>query len=404
MAEQKITETIEFLTQIHTAWDNSEQRAALRVYPRRSVAYDYIGMNAKQSQYLRNLIYAGQTTLMQIPIWHAAYQTDRICYAGGNSAMVTPSSIWQYRGCSYIQLWLDDKYGGEIYPVTQYFGTGEIALNKQFTDNWAAGSTKIHPLAWAVLSKENKFSNTTAWYSSTTFNFEIIRESQAPNIPDALNYLHDETVSRRFAKNLSTDYNGYELFLTPPSWNNDLTASYTRNAERLDNESGTFVYDMRSTLPKETRELDYTMMSRSQINNLQRFFYRCMGRLKSFYYPTWLNDVDLAKDAYKGDIVLYTKFVYYWKYCSSNPNRKLLIVFYRNGSAEIIKVSGYSTDSTGEYGKIYLQSSLKNDLTNNNVAKISFLCKYRLDSDTLETDYETCEVASTTLSMVEVSD
>ena len=57
----KIVEKLEYKTQIHTAWDGTEQRMALRSEPRRFVSYDYIGNETWQSQYLRMLTFGQQT-------------------------------------------------------------------------------------------------------------------------------------------------------------------------------------------------------------------------------------------------------------------------------------------------------------------------------------------------------
>lgn len=402
MADQvKISETMEFLTQMHTTWDNSEQRAALRTRPRRSISYDYIGIEPWQSQYIRAMAYAKQTQLMQIPLWHAAYCTKRGFISGDSTIAVEPSVMWQFRGCSFVQLWTSDKTGGAIYPINMLFGDGTINLKKNLPNFWARG-TVITPLPYAILSQENKFSSVSSDLSSMTMSFELMRETQAPQIPNGLGQDYDEKVKLRYGQNLSKTYDGYELFLTPPAWNNEITANFKRNAYRMDNETGSFLYDLRSNNPTETREIEYVLSSRSEINNMQRFFCRCMGRLHSFYAPTWLNDVELAVDANEGDLYLLTKWPEYYRYFQNISRRKCLIVFYKDGTAEILKLSGYSTDNTGNFGKIFLNSTLKRAINRSSVALISFLCKYRLNTDTMTTDYETVELATSSLSFAEV--
>lgn len=399
----KISETLEFLTQIHKAWDNSEQRAALRMKPRRSLAYDYVGMKPWQSQYIRAMAYARQTEIMQIPLWHSAWRLDKN-YPAGTTTMVLPKTLlWQYRGCDYIQLWTSDGFGGEIYPVHMYFSDGSFILAKGLLSDYKKG-TVICPVAWVVLSQEDKYSNATSAYASMTMNFEIVRESQAPDIPDILSETTDEEVKAHFARNLEKTYKGTELLLTPPEWANEITANFKRNAYRMDNDSGVFLYDLRSDSPIETRELNFILQGRNEINNLQRFFCRCKGRLHSFYAPTWLNDVDLVQDAKIGDITLLAAWPHYWKYFSTGSRRKTLIVFYKDGTAQILPISGYTTDDTGEHGKILLASAIKRSVTKKETALISFLCRYRLNNDALTTEYDTVELASTSLTLAEVDE
>lgn len=400
--EMKTSESIEFLTKIYTAWDNTEQRQALRTRPRRSIALDYIGLNPAQSQYIRSLAYMGQTQLIQLPVWFASHRLDTPCYAADFSVKIPQSLVWQCRGCDYIQLMKSQNDGGEIFPVKQYFADGTITLNKKFAKEWAPGSTVFTPVGWFVLSQEDKYSNTSGMVASGTLNFEFMKETAAPMIPDAVSQEHDEETQLLFGRDLPKVYNGSELFITPPDWANGFTANFKRNANRLDNKPGVFIYDVKSNNPVETRQLDFITIGRPEINNLQRFFCRQKGRLHSFYAPTWLDDIELVNDAEKGDILLYTTFPYFYKYYQSGERRKTILVFYRDGTTQILKVAGYSTDDTGTHGKIILSQGLKKPIYRRNVGLISFLCKYRFDTDVMTTNYTSQETAAATLTFAEV--
>lgn len=400
----KIAETIEFLTQIHKSWDGTEQRAALRTRPRRMVSYDYIGMESWQSQYIRALAYSQQTQLLQIPLWHAATRTKQKYYSGGVSFSVPAESVWQYRGCSNAQLWLSDGYGGTLFPINVVASDGTVHLKKQFDNDWHAGATIACPVAWGIFSQEDKYTNTTSQFASVTMNIELMREQQAPTFPPAMDEYHYEPAKQLWGHGLPAVYNGAELFLTPPSWTDEMQANFKRNAFRLDNSTGTFRYDLRSADPQETREIEYVMKEKREINNLQRFFYRCKGRYKSFFAPTWLQDVELVADAEAGDNFLLAKWSLYWKYFSVGQRRKTLVVFDKDFSAQIITVAGYATNETGEFGKIYLDSPLRKPIRINNTLMISYLCRYRLDNDSMITDYQTTDVALTSLTMMEVTE
>ena len=47
----KVTEKYEFLTDIITSYDGTEQRLKLRQYPRHYLTYDYSAMDLYQAQY-----------------------------------------------------------------------------------------------------------------------------------------------------------------------------------------------------------------------------------------------------------------------------------------------------------------------------------------------------------------
>lgn len=404
MADTKISETTEFLTQIHTAWDGTEQRAALRGRPRRYLAYDYVGVRNWQSQYLRALAYTRQTQKIEFPLWHCAGSLKGTAYKGASALGVSADRLWGYRGAGGALLWADDELGGDRYGLRSLASDGTVGLTKQLTQNYPGGKTVVCPVAWGVLQQEDKFVNGSSQITSMTINVELIEDYQAPPFPPAIDEYQPELVQPPWGKNLPGTYQGAELFLLPPSWTKDMPASFKRNAARLDNQSGVFRYDLKSVDPTESREMDYVLTRRGEINNLQRFFYRCKGRLKSFWAPTWLSDMELAENAPAGQNYLLVNWSGYWQYYASTKRRRTLVAFANDGTAEILAIAGYSTDPTGELGKVYLDSELKRPLARNNTLMLSFLCRYRFDSDTLLVDYDTVNIANCATTLAEVTE
>lgn len=402
MSDEKISETLEFLTQIHTAWDNSEQRAALRTRPRRSISYDYIGTESRQSQYLRSLVYNQQTQIFQIPMWHAAYQVTGQFYEGNARLEMPVETLWQYRGCSGALIWLNDDYGGTYFPISALSVAGIIALGKQIEKDWQDGTGIIAPVAWGCLSQLERYSNFIGSGTSLNITVEVIKEAEAPLFPSALSDRY-EPEDKLYGTNLPAIYLGYELFMKPPTWASDMSANFGRNANRLDNKTGIFSYDLKSKEPVESRQIEYIMTSRAEINNMQRFFVNKKGRLHSFYAPTWLNDIEPVYDCPAGAMNIITKYSMYWRYFANAKNRNKAIVFYKDTTAEIIEIAGYSTDETGDYGRVMLVSPLRRSINIKDVSLISYLCRYRLDSDTMVIDYDTVSIASTSFSFVEVA-
>ena len=399
----RISESIEFLTQIHSSWDGTEQRSSVRPLPRRMLSYDYIGVNGWQSQYLRALAYAQQTQLFQIPVWHSASTSQDAIFSSANSLRIEKEAIWGWRGATHAMVWLSDGFGGDVYGVNTIGGDGGVSLLKTIPQDWEAGKAVLCPVVWGVLKNEDKFTITTSEYSELTLNVEIVRETYAPALPASHNEYHDEAVKKPFCNGLPQTYQGIELFTTSPSWADAVSSDFTRNAYRLDNSTGPFVYDLRGPNPTEKKELPFVLKTRQEINNFQRFFYRMKGRLHSFYAPTWLNDIELAHDAPNGQAYLLAKFPMYWKYFTNTSRRKTLVIFKRDNTAEIVKVGGYSTSDDGELGKVWLDSPLKKPLNMKDVWRISYLSKYRFDNDSMVMDYATPTVGTTSMPFVEVT-
>lgn len=396
---ETIKESAEYLTQIHKSWDFTEQRAAIRLKPRRTVSYEYVGMENKQSQYLRALTNNSQTQILQFPLWHAQQLLKQTIYKSSSIIEITQEDMWNFRDCVGVMLWQDDNYGGEYFDLQNVTADGILHLKKQVTRDWTAYSTLVVPVFWGVLQQEDSYVNLTSEHVNMVINVEFINRGLNIELPESVNEHNYPRLTFRYAQNAKDEYLGRELFVMQPTWHSDLSANYTRNAQRIDNNSGIIRYDLKSDDTLEVRVLSYNAISRAEIQFLQRFFYRCCGGLKGFYAPTWTNDIELALDTTSGN-VLYTKFDLYFRYYKSNKQRKHLIIFFVDGTIEIVKIAGFSREK--EYGKVFLDAPVKRPLFKNNITMISFLCLYRLNSDKLTTDYETNSAAVISLECIEV--
>lgn len=404
MATQ-ISETLEFKTQIHKAWDATEQRMALRKYPRRSVSYDYYGMNANQSQYLRALSYAKQNEKIEIPLWQAACHLSEAAFKNDYTVKVNPTDIWAFRGCSGIIFWHNDRIGGDRYFANAIYGDGSIRMPELLEKGYSINNTIICPVSYGYLKPEDDYSFFTASNTKMQLNIDLLSDYSLLKLPEILNeYTYEKWgTTTPFQKALPARYNNIDVFPIAPSWTDDLNSNFTRNANKLDNDSGIVKYDLKSTYSSENKKIEYVLGTKSEINNFQRFFTRCKGRLKSFYAPTWLNDMVIVEDALKGQGYIIVDWPSYWKYYTKMSRRKLIVIFLKDRTIKIVQVAGYSTDETGIYGKVYLDVPLAQNIKKNDVLMISYLCMYRFDSDTLTTDYDTVGVATVSTIFTEVN-
>lgn len=400
---EKITEHIEFLTQIHTAWDGAEQRVALRGNPRRFVSYEYVGVNTRQSQYLRALTSGTQTQLLQFPLWHANTVLEKIVYDRQSIVPLKKEDAWNYRDCASVLLWENDEEGGEFFDVKNVTADGVLHLKKQVSSDWRAFQTIAVPVFWGVMRQEDQYANLTSKLTSMTINVEFINRGTTIELPAAAGPVDSSRPVFPASKNASAEYLGRELFMAPPSWEEDIGCGYSRNANRLDNQTGVVRYDLKSNDTAESRSVMYRTANREEIHFLQRFFYRNKGRFKAFYAPTWVNDVELAEDASEGN-ALIAKFPFYWKYYELNKRRRRLIVFFKDGTIEILQIAGFSLDDTRKRGKIFLDMPIRRAMVRRQIRMISFLCLYRLADDSLTTEYETTGIASIRLEFAEVAD
>ena len=408
MADTQITEKLSFQTDIIQSYSGKEQRIKVRQYPRKFYTYNYDAMDKFQAQWLRAILRIPQNEIYYIPMWQDVIHLTEDYY-NGSALYVEEETMYNLYGCDMIEVFKhDDLMAGNVNVVRQVkrYSNGIIALVKRVGQNLNYKNTNIFPLKPCRVQSPFELNYVYSNGTSTSANFEEIMEKPTVNIP--YNYISDYQEDEYFNRhNLPQYFNNREILTYTPQWIDDdsVSLSINKNVERLDNNTGIVQFDMLNTKSYDTHTMNLYLMSRKMINNCKRFFYKVCGRYKSFYAPTWVNDIELYGDIIRGDIYFMSEFVFS-SYYKNNTRIKNIVIFTRDMQSYIYTISRYEnkTIDNKTYSKIYLTEALRESIKHDDVLMISYLNLVRLDSDDLELNYETDGCCQVTLSMKEVDD
>ena len=410
MSGQKITEKLSYLTDIITSYDGHEQRIKLRQYPRHYYSYDYSAMTKYEAQWLRAMLRIPQQETYYIPMWHNILYVQEEAYKDSTVLYIDPDYMYNLKDCTIIEVFAHDDMpstNANFYTPVKRYGGGFIGLVRRLPRNLMPGASWIIPLKPCRLQSPYELNYIYSNGTETTINFEEVLYHPQMNIPMEfeMNYSSTEYFNKY---NLPTTYNGREVFTFLPDFVNDDDAkmSVNKNIVRVDNTTGLFTYDMKNTKSYDTHTFTITMGDKRLINNMHIFFNKVCGRFKSFYTPTWVNDIEASFDIEKDKKVIYTRvqLAQYYKY---NTRHRLIVVFTKDYKSHIFKIGemeSVTLDDKLDYTKIYITSEIKETIPINKIFMISYLQLVRLDSDDIEFDYETNVVAKTELSFKEVDD
>ena len=249
------------------------------------------------------------------------------------------------------------------------------------------------------------------WSNGTnmTHNFEdILQLPLVANIPDKyIAYYEDYPQRNRW--NLPEQIGNREVLTIAPQWVEDTSValSMDKASTRLDNNSGLFIYDMKNMNSYDIHTLQLTLICKQSINNMIRFFNRVRGRLKSFWAPSWVNDLNIKEDLDENKNYIYTDFANIADFYRLNTRNKKIIIFTKDWTYYMLDILTYSyvymQDGT-KLGKIIFTQTIGFNLSIDNILMVSFMNLVRLDSDELQLNYETDSVANCTLILKEVDD
>lgn len=406
----RITESFEYNTNILTSYDGHEQRIMTRQYPRHSVSYDYDAMNKYDSQWLRGMMRIRQSDIWFVPMWqNVGYLSEN--FLRGKAMMVDPLYMYGFNNCDLIEVFVKDDINqdGKVNTIKEVksYSFGRIELKKAINRVLLKENTWIMP---CIRVSEQPSSTANYVFSNgttVTLNFEDILYRPTANIPFSILNNYDYTKERnRFG--LPENIEEREILTFTPQWINDdsNTVKIDKNVTKLDNVSGVFMYDLKNSKSYDTHTLDLYMMGKAMINNVIRFFKNMKGMYKSFYAPSWANDLEISDNLFAGSNYMYTKWTNMYQYYLSNKRRKKLVVFTKDWKAHIFDINYYTYEVKKDrrYGKVLLSQPIKEYIDKDNILMASFLNLVRLDSDKLQLNYESNVCANCTLTMREVDD
>ena len=406
MADSNITEKYEFLTQLHTAYDTTEQRMPLRSVPRIYISYDYEAMTPWQAQWLKAAISLKQTDTIYIPQWHNASNIVSVAYAGSTSISLSKQDMYKFRNCFAVMLFNENEIngGGEVYKLDKILTNNTISLKKGLSEDKYNNRDVVIPLMNCYIQPTDNVSYEFSSGITTTINYEIMPEQGGPSFPEIYGEDNYEITNTTEYWEIDPSYLGKEIFKYPPTWENTIGDKIEKNAELLDNDTGRVFYDLKSESMASIKTISYMAITRSDINNFIKFFYRVKGKQFSFYIPTWLSDIESAFDLKANDSVIYTKLNMLYKFYAKNNKRKTIMLFLSDFTTRIVKISAYSYEVIDgvTYGKLFITGTIGENINKSDIEMISYLTKVRLDDDAITIKYETVTCASIDLTFREV--
>jgi hypothetical protein len=410
VADTKITEKFEFKTSIITAYEGQEQRIKLRDLPRHYLSYDYSSMSAIQAQWLRGVLRMRQSNTLYIPMWHSPIHLQNDVVQGSKAIYIEESGMINLNRCQYIMVFDKDDYkqNNVTYKINSFGSNGLVGLESGTTKELKRINCFIFPLIRCSIQPTTGLNYVFANGTEVSVNFEDIMDMTTIYVPDEYMFNYDEDYNTRNNYNLPLTINSREVFLNKPQWISDdsLTLSIDKNTTKLDNDTGIFVYDLKNNLSYDKTSMNFYLMSKKEINNMIRFFHRMYGSLKSFYIPSWVNDISPCRNINTGTNYIYTDFDELYKFYSSNNRKKKIVIFTKDMRSYVYDILTYSYEIIDgyKYGKIILASYVTTSILLTDIKIISYINLVRFNEDSLTLNYESNIVAQTTVVFKEVDD
>lgn len=380
---ERVTERLEWLTDVLPARDGSEQRVRLRNGPRRSLEYDVILGGDAQRVLAENRLHAAQDRQVIVPDWlNQAWLTQAA------AAAATTLQVDDARGLSAGMAALMVS-GTDTAAVTVSAVAGNTAtLSAGLAAAWPMGARVAPSLACTLMG-------------ATTLRY------QADDVARATLELRCNAEAQITAASDAADYLGRPVLLPQTNWSEAPEGEYDMLVDELDNLVGRPRVEARNGMAGMQRNHRWLLESRGAVMSFRSWLAARAGRLTPFWHPSNHDDVRVVAAIASGATAITVErrgWAEMWAAgAAARYGRSDLMIVSTAGTRWYRRITNAAVASATTE-TLTISAALGTELALGAVAMVSVMRLVRLASDAVEIVHHTDGVAEVALGLVTLHD
>jgi hypothetical protein len=357
---QGLVERLEWNTDVLRSYNGHEQRRKKRIGARRGLEFDFT-VQAANFRRFETTLFGWQARVFAVPLWW----DERILAVDlpiGSSSIAVDTTFTEF-AAGGLALIRSTDVDAEVISIDSITDSS-ITLARATLGDWPAGS-RIYPAALMRLAQTQQISR---WDGETSY----LRAQ-----------FLGTTAALYAADGGATTYLGYPVLTVRASIDGDLTVSYDRVLDTLDNGIAPPVLVDQTGIPLGSQHHGFAAHSRADVAALRKLLYYLAGRYAAVWVPTWTSDVVPTVTIANGAANIDVEAQGYPLYVNAAPGRNHLRVELTDNSVLYFKVTGSSTiDSVTE--RLTISPVSPQNIPLSTIRQVSFMRLMRLDADAVE--------------------
>ena len=381
-----VIESMEWLTDVVTAYDRTEQRLALRQFPRRSLKYLFTFENQNKVSMMEAQLFGWMSKVFVLPVWTDWQRLTANVVAGAMTAPISTPLRDYTPGCMMI-FWRDYK----TWEVMEIESISSMAVNftKATTLSWAIGD-RVIPVRLARLTNTATINRPTSTLTEASLEF----------------FYEVNTGSSTNRNGVSTwpQYLGADVLMQVPNVADaDQEDAISFDLKTVDASKGPWwTYGNVDSGITITRPYSWLLKTRQEIANFLAFLEMRKGKSVPFWMPSWSQDMESLQVVNPNDISLLINGIGYTQMIKHHASRSDLVFRFVDGSTPVYKHITASADPSNGTETISIDSAFGKTIPMGGFASISFLNLCRLDADSIDIQWHSDSIATVSFRICEV--
>lgn len=359
-----VRETLQFKTDVMTAWSGAEQRRALRIAPRRQFQFS-APMGQQERRVIEAALFAWSSMVWALPIFSDG---QRIASALTPGVFTVPcDTINRDFVAGGLAILIRDAANYEVLQVASVSGT-TLSLSNAVAGSWPSGS-RLYPVRTARLASYPKIARENGQYATVQPEFVTVEPcdwTPASGLPQ---------------------YRSFPVLENSPDAGTANDASYERESNLIDNETGVVEMDDIADIGFPVWMHNWFMQGRTQRAFFRSLMYLLKGRQGEIWVPTYQSDLKLAALIASTATTMDVEMTGYTLFLVGQVNRQDIRIELLNGTVFYRRVTG-STSVDTNTERLSIDSSLGQQVTPSQVRRISYMSLCRLNNDNIDIMHE----------------
>ena len=385
--EAPVKETLAFLTDIIESMNGKEQRIALRSNPRQIFEVLY-RVSDVERQAMQAMLMDWQSKSFGFPLWHEYVETTAAVTAGATSYPISGGDDSDFRvgGTAVI---ITDANTFDVITIQAKTDTTITAASGS-TNAYPAGST-IMPLRTAIIQRAISGGQHLNGLEDFKVTFQVTdNDTGAPT---------GDTTPGTWSI-----YGSRVLFDDCNVSDGTMTESYFRRVYRVDNHTGVVTQDASWDKNKRSADKGFVAHSRAEIMKLRKLILALRGKQKSFWIPTFMDDVTPNAVMNAGTLTLDIENIGYSRFVKERNPKKVLRISFTNGDPDIVRIVQSSVQVSSTMERLTLDTNWPSTYQIADIYRMQFYELVRFNSDMINFNYTRIGLAKVTVPVRTVFD
>ncbi len=370
------TEVVEFLTNVMKARDGTEQRVALRRFPRHRVKYNVMSVLDTDRNKLNSFMVDWSSRLFAVPIWWEARRitTDTAMSATTIDVSSTDYARFFVGGLAMImQVDVDGTRTIDTLEIASLTATS-LTLTSGVQSAYNKDVSFVVPTIPGVLSSTVPKSRRRSTLQELQADFLLIENEQDLSDTSAF-----------------PSFNGRASIEDPNFIDGQIQEEFNRKVIRLDESTGEIIQTSGEDRAVIVSNMRWEVESSQRLWEIRQLLHALKGKQVSFYQPTFNHDFKLVAPASSGATSIDVTNVGYTTFVKTRePYNAIRIVLAEGvghsspldfGPLRFIITGSSIVSDTVE--RLTLDSTLPLDINSTNVVRIEYIMLNRMESDSV---------------------